>query len=307
MKSLFVIALLVGGSFAALAPVRHSARLEQAEGNPVQRVMIESHSLLGLHRKAWGAKLEGVTSWGSSRDGFFVSPVKSARVELKAWPRFSQSFELQPTGKTAASISLRDEGDREAFRRWFVAILEDQLERVSPAWEPAQRDCAGLMRFAFHEAWGPHDAAWKERLSFTGTFVAKVPSRDFAGPWAQAFPTPDGWQPFAKGAFLRDYACLPMSREVQEGKPGDLIFFSRGGARKTPDHVMAFARPDADGTPVLIYHTGGEGSAHSRDAGDMRRVRLSELLQHPDPAFRPQPENPAFLGVYRWKVLTEAL
>jgi uncharacterized protein YfaT (DUF1175 family) len=29
-------------------------------------------------------------------------------------------------------------------------------------------------------------------------------------------------------------------------------------------------------------------------------------MHHPDPEFRPTPENPAFLGVYRWKVLSDA-
>jgi hypothetical protein len=68
---------------------------------------------------------------------------------------------------------------------------------------------------------------------------------------------------------------------------------------------MAFARPDSDGMPMLIYHTGREQSGLSRDAGEMRRVRLGDLLRHPDPDFRPLQENPAFLGVYRWRVLTE--
>jgi len=90
------------------------------------------------------------------------------------------------------------------------------------------------------------------------------------------------------------------------GRPGDLLFFGRGGVRSMPDHAMVFGRTDADGMPVLIYHTGEEGSARmGRDAGALRRVRLVDLLQHPDPAFRPQPENPAFLGVFRWKLLAD--
>jgi uncharacterized protein YfaT (DUF1175 family) len=69
---------------------------------------------------------------------------------------------------------------------------------------------------------------------------------------------------------------------------------------------MAFVRPDTDGQPVLLYHTGPEGSGATRSEGEVRRVRLDELLHHPNPDFRPLPENPAFLGVFRWKVLTES-
>jgi uncharacterized protein YfaT (DUF1175 family) len=186
-----------------------------------------------------------------------------------------------------------------------VAILEQQLDGPSPAWEPAQRDCAGLLRFAFREAWGPHTEAWRNRVAFASPSVASDPSQSLAGPWRQAFPTPEGWRPFAKGAFLRRMACVPLGRELSEARPGDLLFFARGGAHAQPDHAMAFVRPDTDGQPVLLYHTGPEGSGATRAEGEVRRVRLDELMHHPDAEFRPLPENPAFLGVFRWKVLAE--
>lgn len=292
------------GLAALLVPARLSAHLEVAEGNPVQRIVVEPRSLLGLPVPPWGLRAQGAVTWGNGREGLFLAPTQPATVELQVWPGLRTQVAVSPQTSTTGTTRF-DQGDREAFRAWFVAVVEDQLDRLSPAWEPAQRDCAGLLRFAFREAWGPHTPAWKERLSYTGAFVARDPSPQLAGPWRQAFPTPEGWQPFAKGAYLRDLACVPLSREPLEGRPGDLLFFSRPGARHTPDHAMTFGRPDPDGTPVLIYHTGAEGSAASREAGDMRRVRLTDLLQHPDPAFRPQPENPAFLGLYRWKPLAE--
>lgn len=200
-------------------------------------------------------------------------------------------------------MALLEQGDREAFRTWFVGILEQQLEAPSNAWEPAQRDCAGLLRFAFREAWGPHTEAWRDRVGFQGSPAASDPSLSMGGPWRRAFPTPDGWRPFAKGAFLRRLACVSLGRELSEARPGDLIFFARGGAHASPDHAMAFVRPDADGQPVLLYHTGPEGFGQS---GEVRRVRLDELTHHPDPEFRPLPENPSFLGVYRWKILVDS-
>ena len=296
--------LALAGFFLAFLPVRLTVRVEAAEGNPVQRLVVETRDLVGLPVRPWRVRVSGETAWGDSASGFFLAPKVPVTVTLTAWPAFSREIHLRPSGSGLGRTGI-DQGDREAFRRWFVAIVEDQLERVSPAWEPAQRDCAGLLRFAFREAWGPHTPAWKERLSYTGAFVARDPGSALAGPWRTAFPTPEGWRPFAKGAYLREFACVFLSREPQEAQPGDLLFFSRPGARLTPDHAMTFGRPDPDGTLVLIYHTGAEGSAASRDAGDLRRVRLTDLLQHPDPAFRPQPENPAFLGLYRWKVLVD--
>jgi len=287
---------------AALVPLRHRTRQEQAAGNPVQRVVLESRSLLGFRRPAWGARLSGTEAWGSAGEGFFLSPGKPVEIELRAWPGFRQRLSIFPVAGDA-SVSVLGEGDREAFRTWFVAILEQQLEGPSPAWEPAQRDCAGILRFAFREAWGPHTEAWRDHIGFTVPPVSGDPSPLLAGPWRRAFPAPEGWQPFVKGSLLRTYACENLGRDLAEARPGDLIFFARGGARPQPDHAMAFVRPDGDGQPVLLYHTGPETTGGTKAEGEVRRVRLDELLHHPDPDFRPLPENPAFLGLYRWKVL----
>jgi uncharacterized protein len=288
---------------ALLVPLRHSVRLERSGGNPVQHVVLESRSLLGLRRSAWGVKLAGADVWGNSKEGFFLAPRGPVSLQVQAWPRFQVSLSITPVMAEEISVSPLGEGDREAFRAWFVAILEQQLEGPSPAWEPAQRDCAGILRFAFREAWGPHTEAWRDRVGFAVPPVASDPSPLLAGPWRRAFPTPEGWNPFAKGAFLRDYACVKLGRDMVDARPGDVIFFARGGARSQPDHAMALVRPGDHGQPMLLYHTGPETTGGTKSEGEVRRVSLDELLHHPDPEFRPLPENPAFLGVYRWKVL----
>jgi hypothetical protein len=206
--------------------------------------------------------------------------------------------------RPAGTSPLREEGDREAFRLWFVAILEQQLDGPSPAWEPAQRDCAGLLRFAFREALALHTATWRERVAFASGPPGQDASPAFARDWRGGFPTPEGPQPFAKGAYLRRLACTSLGRDLQQARPGDLLFFARGGAHAQPDHAMAIVRPDVDGAPMVLYHTGPEGSGVSRQPGEIRRARLDDLLHHPDPEFRPLPENPAFLGLYRWRLLT---
>jgi uncharacterized protein YfaT (DUF1175 family) len=298
-RLLVTAAVVAAVAFVALAPVRHRVSLEADPANLVSHVRLESRSLIGLRRSGWGAGLAGAPAWRGA-SGFFLVADRPQVVTVTAWPGFRQSLSIAPTSSTV--LALQEEGDREAFRAWFVALLEQQLEGPSPAWEPAQRDCAGLLRFAFREALGPHSVAWRERVAFTEGVPGQDPSPVFARDWRGGFPTPEGQRPFAKGAYLRRLACVPLGRDLQLARPGDLIFFARGGARFQPDHAMAFVRPDVDGAPMLLYHTGPEGSGASRQ-GEIRRVRLDDLLHHPDPDFRPLPENPAFLGLYRWRLL----
>ncbi|HJV48330.1 MAG TPA: DUF1175 family protein [Geothrix sp.] len=295
-------AALVLAACAALVPVRHRAMVECDPANPIRHIRVESRSLLGLRRAGWGVSLSGASTWGDVKAGYFLETSGPATITVRAWPAFRQSLSVPASG-ASLRVALSEEGDREAFRTWFVALLEQQLEAPSPAWEAAQRDCAGLLRFAFREALVPHTETWREHVAFTTGAPGQDPSPGFARDWRGGFPTPEGPQPFAKGAYLRRLSCVSLGRDLQLARPGDLIFFARGGARAQPDHVMAFVRPDVDGAPVLLYHTGPEGSGATSLPGEVRRVRLDDLLHHPDPDFRPLPENPAFLGLYRWRLL----
>lgn len=299
-RILAAASIVAAATIAALVPVHHRVSLEADPANSVAHVRLESRSLVGLRRSGWGAALAGAPAWRGA-SGFFLVADRPQVVTVTAWPGFRQSLSIAPVA--SAVLTLLEEGDREAFRTWFVALLEQQLEGPSPAWEPAQRDCAGLLRFAFREALTVHTAAWRERVSFPAGPPGQDPSPSYALMWRAGFPTPDGPQPFAKGAYLRRLSCAPLGRDLQLARPGDLIFFARGGARSQPDHAMAFVRPDVDGAPMLLYHTGPEGSSATRQPGEIRRVRLDDLLHHPDPDFRPLPENPAFLGLYRWRLL----
>jgi len=144
-----------------LVPVRHCVTVEAHPGNPVTRIRVESRSLLAIQRPGWGLALTGAPSWSDGEAGFYLLGVDRPQpLQVRAWPGFRQDLTLaRTTGMTPAG--LREEGDREAFRTWFVALLEQQLEGPSPAWEPAQRDCAGLLRFAFREALATHTQAWQ--------------------------------------------------------------------------------------------------------------------------------------------------
>jgi uncharacterized protein YfaT (DUF1175 family) len=49
----------------------------------------------------------------------------------------------------------------------------------------------------------------------------------------------------------------------------------------------------------VVYHTGPIGNS----PGELRRPSVAELLQHPEPRWRPVPGNSNFLGVRRWNIL----
>ena len=70
-----------------------------------------------------------------------------------------------------------------------------------------------------------------------------------------------------------------------------------------PFHTMVYlgASNFGESGDWLLYHTGPDGKA----AGEIRRVTAGELLKHPQFSWRPLPQNPAFLGVYRWNILRE--
>src|SRR5215213_8039914 len=59
---------------------------------------------------------------------------------------------------------LRSFNDRESFRKWFTTIAEGQFYDLSREWNPEQRDCAGLVRFAWRESLRAHDRAWFLRM-----------------------------------------------------------------------------------------------------------------------------------------------
>ncbi|MEK6398268.1 MAG: DUF1175 family protein, partial [Terriglobus sp.] len=88
-----------------------------------------------------------------------------------------------------------------------------------------------------------------------------------------------------------------LSRTVRDARPGDILFF-RQLEQNSPYHSMIVTGRSQQ---WAVYHTGPIG----KRPGEMRRVLLQDLLEHPDPRWRPFPENSNFLGVYRWNILQE--
>ena len=216
---------------------------------------------------------------------------------------------------------LRSYDDRENFRRWFTSIAETQFYRASGEWNTSQRDCAGLVRFAWREALRRHDRAWLRRMGADYEQVAPdVRAFDLErGPLGEKlFRTAHGsfkesdlaegvFSEFADARTLKEFNSEFVGRERRRARPGDLLFFHQPWSQQYPYHVMLYlgaARHRADGEEQgaddwVVYHTG----ASVRDAGEVRKVRLSDLERHPSPRWRPVAANRHFLGFYRLKML----
>jgi uncharacterized protein YfaT (DUF1175 family) len=212
---------------------------------------------------------------------------------------------------------LRTFNDRENFRRWFTWVAEMQFYNLSDRWNAEQRDCAGLVRFAFREALRQHDRLWFQRMGENYDPVAPDLTPNFAASLAGKFfrTAPGTYTPgdiaegrfseFADAQTLKTFNVDYAGRDRNQAKPGDLLFFHQPWVQKYPFHVMIFVgepRVASEGThDWVVYHTG----ASPNDAGAVKKVRLAVLDQHPDKRWRPVSTNPNFLGFFRLKILNQ--
>lgn len=206
--------------------------------------------------------------------------------------------------------------DRENFRRWFTLIAEGQFYHLSDQWKTEQRDCAGLVRFAWREALRHHDRIWFQKMGPGYTQVAPDVSRYSLeqGPLGEKlFRTQFGsykdgelsngaFSEFADARTLKSFNAEFISRDRQDAEPGDLLFFYQPWVQKFPYHVMVFLGPAQLGghqRDWVVYHTGSS----SIDEGTVKKVELSILDLHPNKRWRPIESNSNFLGFYRLKIL----
>lgn len=202
-----------------------------------------------------------------------------------------------------AQVRLADESDRAAFRQWFVLLAEAQFERPAPE----VIDCAALVRFAMREALRAHTPEWARRvaLPFTPRFpdVRSAPRGGGDGMplFRVAAGPPARYAEFADARTIVSLNAKAAGRNAAAARPGDLLYFRQPGQRQ-PDHLMVVVGPsffDEEGNDWIVYHTGP-----SEDGpGEVRKVRLETLRQHPAPRWRPLGGNPQFVGVFRLAAL----
>ncbi|MEO7155978.1 MAG: DUF1175 family protein, partial [Vicinamibacterales bacterium] len=108
---------------------------------------------------------------------------------------------------------------------------------------------------------------------------------------------PPTFAEFADAKTLIRLNARSLGRDARALRAGDLLYFRQPGQRE-PDHLMVFVGRspfESEGDDWVVYHTGPlEGGT-----GEIRKVRLATLAQHPAPRWRPVTANPNFVGVFR--------
>ena len=211
------------------------------------------------------------------------------------------------------ALRLHDAEDRLRFRRWFTALAE-QAATVSTDHLPAEiTDCSALLRYSYRLALMQHDDRWYKQFA-PGTMPAlpsveqwNYPETPLAAglfrvtPAHAARPQASDFAEFADAKTLYSRNSFRIGRDVRVAQPGDLLFFHQlEGEQQYHSMIVT-----GDGGAWVVYHTGPNGTESTRTRGEMRRARIADLLQHPDPRWHPTANNPNFLGVFRWNLLRE--
>lgn len=192
---------------------------------------------------------------------------------------------------------LETSADRKAFTLWFTWLAEAQFYL-----EPAQRrmeikDCSSLARYAYRESLARHDAAWLKQNPLPA--IPSLPSIGArSGP---LFQTGEGLRHFADAKTLMRANTYRVGNSLEQARPGDLLFYEQTDEHESW-HVMIYLGPsqfEPSSARYVVYHTGPVG----KHPGEIRRLSLEELRNHPQPRWRPVPGNRAFRGVFRWKIL----
>ena len=223
-------------------------------------------------------------------------------------------------------VELRTHADRENFRRWMTGIAEWQFYRINDLWSVEQQDCAGLVRFAWREALRRHDRRWFQAMT---RGAAGGPGIEMLAPDVKGYTldrSPLGeklfridygrfepedlaagrFSDFADARTLKNHNTRRVGPHLRAALPGDLLFFHQPWVQSYPYHVMLYlgnARFDGAGAEDwVVYHTGGALDGRG-SKGEMRKVRVSMLREHPDSRWHPTVANRHFLGYYRLRIL----
>lgn len=241
--------------------------------------------------------------------------LKPVRIHFSTEPDYSDRF----ADGTPDFLRLDSPADRDAFRRWFTLLAEVEASQPTEKLPAEISDCAGLIRFAYREALSAHDPAWMaqqqlrtipgiasvEKYQYPYTPLGAALWRVQPGSFQSDDLTSGAFAQFADAKTLKNLNMHFISKDLRQAHPGDILFY-RQLQQNSPYHSMVFIGPSQLQPelrdPLVIYHTGSIG----KSKGEIRVLRLSDLMNFPAPRWRPLEGNSNFLGVYRWNILKEA-
>jgi uncharacterized protein YfaT (DUF1175 family) len=169
--------------------------------------------------------------------------------------------------------------DSALLRRIVAETALAQVKSPDARWNPEQRDCAGLVRFAYAQA-----------------FRQLHPERVETGLWKDG----QGRQSsFADAETLLAESFVAIGRDDAARahlESGDLVAFRQGTADEPVYHLMLVIASDdpAHGDVLVVYHPGAKGAS-------VRSGRLDDLAREAPKEWRPEAGNAGFLGFYRFK------
>jgi hypothetical protein len=165
------------------------------------------------------------------------------------------------------------------LRREVAHVALAQMRRMDPTWHSEQRDCAGLVRFAFR-----------------GAYRRFQPARLSSPLWRDDSGAPSD---FADAETLLTHSFVPLGRDEaarESLRTGDLVAFRQERDAGPLFHLMLVVRPEdkAHAPTRIVYHPGEKGAA-------VRTGLLQSLATEAPLEWRPVPRNTAFLGFFRFK------
>jgi uncharacterized protein YfaT (DUF1175 family) len=285
------------------SPVAPAIVIEPAHAGIVQDVSATDHQ--------WQAKIRAGVTPG----------IVAVRVQIPGRPPavIRLLTNLDPTDSAADGtpdfLRLDDPDDQRAFRRWFTFLAETQYFQAAERRPAEITDCAALIRYAYREALRTHDGNWATearllvapgipsvtKYQYPYTLLGADLFRVKPGGFQSTDPTTGGFAQFADAKTLQLRNTYFVTRDLDHAQPGDLIFY-RQDSDHMPFHSMIYlgvSQIEKGAGRYLVYHTGPDADS----PGEIRRPTVDELRHFPDPDWRPLPDNPRFLGVYRWNIL----
>jgi uncharacterized protein YfaT (DUF1175 family) len=194
---------------------------------------------------------------------------------------------------------LSDPGDQRAFVAWYTWLAESAYFIPAAHLPPEINDCSSLVRFAYRNALVPHTPEWVRTSGLPAPPPLPEISRRRFSPLLRTGAVENAH--FADAAHLMRYNFRRIAPGWEAARPGDALFWNQKPGQGA-DHAMIWlgaSRFEESAGPYVVYHTGPEG----KWAGEVRRPSIRELLNHPEPRWRPVRGNPRFLGVFRWNLL----